>query len=78
MTNVPTDIREMWADAYRLFDVNYNMGNTPEAWQQFWSQAQQVGSKYNNAMFSKLVIMVSEMIEEQFKAPCKLEDMNLF
>ena len=78
MTNVPSDIREMWADAYRLFDVNYKMTNTPEEWKRFWEQAQQVGSKYNNAMFAKLVIMVSEMIEEQFKSPCTLEDMQLF
>lgn len=78
MTNVPTDIRQMWTDAYCLFDVNYKMQNTPEEWKRFWEQAQQACSKHNSPMFSKLVIMVSEMIEYKFKSPCTLEDMAQF
>lgn len=82
MTNVPQDIRDMWADVYRLFDLHYNMDNTAEAWQKFWKQAEEIQAKYDNPHLLGMVMVVSDMIEyhitDKKLHPCTLEDMNLF
>ena len=78
MTNVPNEIREMWADVYRLFDANYNMLNTEFCWNQFWKQAEEIKKKYNHPKLVDLIVTVSEMIELHMKKPCALEDMELF
>ena len=88
MTNAPNDLREMWADAYRLFDINYKMPNTDEAWKRFWEQAQSLLNKTsdeNNRFLFRMINMVAEMIEDRMKIemgilPRKfsLEDMKLF
>ena len=92
MTNVPDNLREMWADIYRLFDINYKMENNETAWTKFWNQATAIGNKYgNNKRLIEMVTIVSEMIEDRMKKdaenatktpieshPCTLEDMNLF
>lgn len=82
MTNVPNDIREMWADVYRLFDLNYNMKNDAESWQKFWEQAEQLNKKHNNYYLMALVMIVSDMIEghmlDKKYFPSTLEDMKLF
>lgn len=82
MTNVPNDIREMWADVYRLFDVNYNMTNDAESWKKFWDQAEQLNKKHNNYYLMALVMIVSDMIEghmlDKKYFPSTLEDMKLF
>ena len=82
MTNVPNDIREMWADVYRLFDANYNMTNDADSWKRFWDQATELNDKHKNRHLMALVMVVSEMLEghllnKQFH-PCTLEDMKLF
>lgn len=83
MTNLPDNLREMWADIYRLYDRNYNMENTKEAWNAFWEQAKAIQDKYGQVSF-RLVVVVSEMLEEPMKQklgisnPCTLEDMKLF
>ena len=82
MTNVPKEIREMWADVYRLFDMNYNMNNDAESWKNFWEQANQINDKHNNRYLMALVVIVSEMLEghmlDRKYHPSTLEDMNLF
>ena len=82
MTNVPNEIREMWADVYRLFDVNYNMPNTADAWKKFWDQAEQLREKYGQYQIGALLIVVSDLIEyhitDKQLHPHTLEDMNLF
>lgn len=87
MTNVPDDIREMWADTYRLFDVNYKMQNTGDEWQRFWQQAEGLLEKHkdkNNSYLYKMINLVAELIEDRMKSemginrPCSLEDMKLF
>lgn len=82
MTNVPQDIRDMWADVYRLFDMNYNIPNTAEAWKKFWDQAAEIQEKHNNPHLLGLIMIVSDMIEyhitDKKLHPCTLEDMNLF
>lgn len=82
MTNVPQDIREMWADVYRLFDSHYNMPNTAEAWKAFWDKAEEIRQKYNNPHLGVLLMTVSDMVEYNITQkklhPCTLEDMKLF
>lgn len=82
MTNVPQDIRDMWADIYRLFDLHYNMDNTAEAWKKFWDQAGELQEKYKNPHLLGMVMVVSDMIEyhiiDKKLHPCTLEDMKLF
>ena len=69
MTNVPTDIREMWSDIYKLFDINYLMPNTGDAWLNFWEQAKRLEQKHKSIpRFTEMVVIVSEMIEDRMKA----------
>ena len=86
MTNVPQNLRDMWADIYRLFDANYLMPNTEESWNKFWEQAMRIKQKYDSPHMMDLLIIVGDMIGDRQKAeqkpteghPCTLEDMNLF
>ena len=85
MTNVPDNLREMWADIYKLFDLNYKMENTSQAWNKYWDQVEQLLKKHNRYPYvMDLARIVSEMIEYRMKAetngnyPCTLEEMNLF
>ena len=69
MTNVPDNLREMWADIYRLFDSNYLMQNTEEAWNQFWNQAVKIYEKYKEVMprVMELLAIVGDMIGDRMK-----------
>lgn len=58
MTNVPQTIREAWADVYKLFDLNYNMDGSDEAWILYWKQANELIQKYGDE------IPLLEMFEE--------------
>lgn len=58
MTNVPQTIREAWADVYKLFDLNYNMDGSEEAWIQYWKQANELIQKYGDE------VPLLEMLEE--------------
>ena len=82
MTNVPNEIREMWADVYRLFDVNYNMENNADSWKKFWDQAEVIRQKYDPYQVGALLLVVSDMIEyhiiDKKLHQHTLEDMNLF
>ena len=69
MTNVPTDIREMWSDIYKLFDINYLMPNTGDAWLNFWEQAKSLEQKHKGIpRFTEMEVSVSEMIEDRMNA----------
>lgn len=85
MTNVPENLREMWSDVYKLFDINYKMENTPASWNRYWDQVEQLIKKHNRYPYvMDLARIVSEMIEYRMKSetngnnPCTLEEMNLF
>lgn len=82
MTNVPNEIREMWADLYRLFDVSYNMENSKESWQKFWDTATKIRNKYSEPHVMAMIYVVSDMVDYhltgQLHHPCTLEDMKLF
>ena len=83
MTNVPQDVRDMWADVYRLFDVSYNMKNDKESWMRFWDSAIKIRDKYNYPHIMSMILVVSDMIDYHITGqirnhPCSLEDMDLF
>jgi len=67
MTNVPQNLREMWSDIYKLFDLNYLMENNLESWNKFLEQANRIYEKYKTACPKVLdmIIIVSELIEER-------------
>lgn len=48
MTNVPKEIRDAWADVYKLFDISYNMDGSDDAWIQYWNRANQLIQKYGD------------------------------
>ena len=48
MTNVPQEIRDALADAYRLFDVSFLMTGTEEEWKQYWDKANKLIQKYGD------------------------------
>ena len=48
MTNVPENIRQCWKELYILFDTNYNMDGSEEAWIQYWKQAKAIVMKYGD------------------------------
>ena len=48
MTNVPDDIRNALADAYRLFDISYPMTGTEEEWKQYWDKANKMIQQYGD------------------------------
>ena len=69
MTNVPQDLREMWADVYRLFDANYLLENTKEGWDKFWHDGGALMAKYRvkYPLISEMVMLTARMIEERIK-----------
>ena len=48
MTNVPNDIRNAWADVYKLFDVSYGMDGSPGAWEKYWNTATELVKQYGD------------------------------
>lgn len=90
MTNVPQNLRDLWSDIYILFDRNYLMPNTQEAWDSFWKQAMQIQSKYENECpyLFKMFDVVTTIIESRMRQEesdkynethnTPIEDMNLF
>lgn len=64
MTNVPQEIRDAWADVYRLFDVSYNMDGSEEAWKTFWERANELIRKYDDDIpLLELLESIAHMIE---------------
>lgn len=48
MTNVPQEIRDALADAYRLFDISFPMEGTDDEWMQYWEKANKMIQKYGD------------------------------
>ena len=94
MTNVPNNLREMWADFYRLFDMYYLLKNTEAEWNQYWAAAVSLYNKYGKSeRVMDMLTLISEMISDRIKQeqleaerqeleqeghPHTLEDMDLF
>ena len=46
MTNVPDDIRTLWTDLYKLFDVHFKMDiHSITDWNAYWADAQKIWEK---------------------------------
>ena len=63
MTNVPQEIRDAWADVYRLFDMNYGMDGSKQAWTTYWEQANKLIQKYGGIPLLETCESVAHMIE---------------
>ena len=59
MTNVPSNIREIWTDLYKLFDKHFLMQNTDDNWKSFWNDAKDLYEKgqKNQRLYEGLVAM---------------------
>lgn len=66
-TNVPDNLREMWREIYILFDVNYRMENTPEAWGKYWDQVKQMDEKYKDLHLVEICMIIADMISDRMK-----------
>lgn len=77
MTNVPTNIREMWTELYKLFDRYYQIPNTPEAWTEFWKAAQALSNKYNNKRLTEGCCVVADCISDRMKAEIRTEQIGM-
>lgn len=78
-TNVPTKIREMWTDLYKLFDSHYRMPNTEEAWKDFWKCGKELVDKYEeNKRFLEGLFIVCDMISDRMKGEEKCIQESLF
>jgi len=68
MTNVPEDIRNAWADVYRLFDVSYTMDGSEGAWIQYWEKANTMIQKYGDDIpLLEILEAVAHMLEHYVK-----------
>ena len=48
MTNVPTDLREVWTDLYKLFDKHFLMNlDDQDDWKKYWADASNIIQKWN-------------------------------
>lgn len=48
MTNVPTDLREVWTDLYKLFDKHFMMNlDDQDDWKKYWADASNIVQKWH-------------------------------
>lgn len=48
MTNVPTDLREVWTDLYKLFDKHFLMNlDDQDDWKKYWADASAIIQKWH-------------------------------
>lgn len=75
MTNVPDEIRIIWTDLYKFFDTHYLMGNTEEAWKQFWDEARGLWTKHaEHRIITDGIMMVAEVISDRMKQEYKAKE----
>ena len=72
MTNVPSTIRNAWADAYKLFDISYGMDGREEAWKKYWDTANELTKKYGDEipmleMFEAIAHMIEHFVKQREK-----------
>jgi len=69
MTNVPDDLRQMWKDVYVLFDSNYLLENTEEAWKAYWDKAAKIYGEYASKypQILDMINIATEIIEARIK-----------
>ena len=66
MTNVPDDIRAMWVDVYKLFDLQYRMDiASTDAWRKVWEDASGIWEKYGRKdAVVGLLLSVADLLKE--------------
>ena len=67
MTNLPDALREMWKDVYVLYDTHYKMGNTVEAWDEYWNCVKSLTEKYADFHLWDLILVVTDMISDKMR-----------
>lgn len=68
MTNVPQNIRNIWTDIYKLFDLFYLMQNTEDDWNKFWTEGKRIwenSGKSHRVM--EAISLVSDVIADRMK-----------
>jgi len=78
MTNLPNDLREMWADIYRAFDECYGIANKDERWERFHELITRVKEKHNYNAMSILINAVYDLLEETCDKSHKTGDRTLY
>lgn len=69
MTNVPTEIREIWTDLYKLFDKHFLMPNEDDAWISFWDDARVIYEKgHKNEKLYTGLVAISDYLGDRMKA----------
>ena len=67
-TNLPNELREIWTDAYKLFDVCYTMPNTVKAWEWFTPQVDELGRKHGNSkLLTDLLTVIADFTDTRQK-----------
>lgn len=66
MTNVPDDVRAMWVDVYKLFDLHYRMDiASTDAWEAFWHDSAEIWDKYGRKdSVVGLLASVADLLKE--------------
>ncbi|MBP5442259.1 MAG: hypothetical protein J6Y60_03380 [Treponema sp.] len=64
MTNVPDYIREAWKDIYILFDSNFAMDGSEDAWEKFWLAGCELIKKHgDNVPLMEIIEAIAHMLE---------------
>ena len=67
-TNVPNELRDMWTDLYKLFDVHYKMENTTEAWELFLDRAKTIWEKHGkDKRMMQIINVIIDMIGDRMQ-----------
>ncbi len=66
MTNVPDDIRALWVDVYKMFDLHYRMDiASTNAWEAFWHDSAEIWDKYGRKdAVVGLLASVADLLKE--------------
>ena len=68
MTNVPQEIRTIWTDLYKLFDLHWKMDGSAEAWKAYWDDANKIWNGSNkNERVLEAVNLIADTIGDRFK-----------
>lgn len=67
-TNVPQEIRTIWTDLYKLFDIFYKMPNTEADWLRYWDAGKKIWEQAgkNDHVMEALTVM-ADVIGDRMK-----------
>lgn len=68
MTNVPDNIRSIWTDLYKFYDIHYLMNDTADDWTVFWDDAEKIYHRYDGyPLLVKIITAIAEEFETRLK-----------